>query len=267
MKKYEVLIETVVVLIVVIVLIIFKAIPEMKKELGSSDHIISKTKIDRLIDINIDNNLFGYELSKDNKVVNVIFYNETSLTLYNKNIENKELSKAINSSYEILKERNKLTDVKIIVTKYDNDKNSYKKYFNNIKYSTYQENKSTYNELKTKYNMTSSTTEELLSNINIKSKDYVVAIKNENVVDYTDYVYKKLLVYQSQNNIENESVKSKNFNIQSIKINELSNYPTNNSYYYIKNNKVYAYIEVTVNNIDIGYCYKGSLNNYTKGKC
>lgn len=268
MKKYELLIETIIVIIAIIVLVIVKEIPELKKELGSSDNIFNSKDVTKLIDVNIDNNIFGYELSKDNKVVNVIFYNETSLILYNKNIEKRDLSKAISRSYKLLKDNNKLSNnTKITLTKYDEDNNSYKKYFDNIKYYSYQEKISTYKNINTEYKLNASNNSEILSTLNIKSKDYVLSVKNIDISEYTDYVYKKLLVYQSTNNIKNESKDKHSLDIKSIKVKELSNYPTNKSYYYIDDSKVYAYIELTYNNLDIGYCYRGSYNNYIKGKC
>lgn len=267
MKKYEVLIETIIVVIVIIVLVIVKGIPEIKSNIGSSEHITTSSEIDRLIDIKIDNNLFGYELSKDNKVINIIFYNETSLILYNKNIEKKTLSKAISQSIKILTDRKKISNnSKIIVTKYDKDSNSYREYFN-MKYSSYNEKTSSYEELKTIYRLEAQGKEEILRSLDQQSKNYVLSLKNDNISEYTDYVYKKLLIYQSKNNIKNESKDNHSLNIQSIGVDELSIYPTSNSYYYIEDSKVYAYIELPVNNIDIGYCYRGSLNDYRKGNC
>ncbi len=264
MTKKEIIIYTIGVLVAAIVLFLTQGIPEIKKELGSSDHILTTLSAKKLIDIKIDDTLYGLELDDDNKVVNVIFYNESSLILYNKNIEKKSLSTAIDLSYKLLEERNKITNKKIMITKYD-DK-SYKEYFNNINYSSYKEIKSSYEELNNKYNL-NSTEDTILSNLNIYSKDYVLYFKNINVIDYTDYVYKKLLIYQANNNIKDESKDNHSLDIKTIKIKGLSNYPTNNSYYYIKDKKVYAYIEVTVNNLDIGSCYKGNLKAYKKGKC
>jgi len=264
MTKKEIIIYTIGVLVAAIVLFFIKGIPEIKKELGSSDHILTTLKVTKLIDIKIDDTLYGLELDDNNKVVNVIFYNESSLIFYNKNIEKKSLSQAIDLSYKILEERNKLNKKQIIITKYD-DK-SYKEYFNNIKYSSYKEIKSSYEELNNKYDL-NSTNENILSNLNIYSKDYVLSFKNIEVIDYTDYVYKKLLIYQTKNNIKDESKDNHSLDIKTIMVKGLSNYPTNNSYYYIKDKKVYAYIEVTVNNLDIGSCYKGSLKDYKKGKC
>ncbi len=264
MTKKEIIIYTIVVLVSAIVLFITTGIPEMKKELGSSAHILTSLKATKLLDIKIDDTLYGLELDDDNNVVSVIFYNESSLIFYNKNIENKSLSQAINLTYKLLEERNKLTNKRIIIIKYD-DK-SYKEYFNNIKYSSYKEIKSSYEELNNKYNL-NSTEDNILSNLDIYSKDYVLSFKNVNVIDYTDYVYKKLLIYQTKNNIKNESKNNHSLDITTIMIKGLSNYPTNNSYYYIKDEKIYAYIEVTVNNLDIGSCYKGSLKDYKKGKC
>ena len=262
MKKYEILIETLVVVIALIVLVIVVAIPQIKEELGSSDYLLNKKDVVKLININIDNNLYGLELSKDNKVVNIIFYNETSLVLYNKNIEKKDLSFAITKSLELYK--NKISNNKVIVTKYDDDTSSYEKYFNGY---SYQEKVSTYKKLNNEYKLNSNSTDEILNALNIKSKDYVISVKNIDITDYTDYVYKKLLVYQTTNKITNETKNNHSLDITTIQVKDLNDYPTSNSYYYIKDSKVYAYIELTVNNLDIGYCYRGSYNNYIKGKC
>ncbi len=264
MEKYKVLIETIVVIVIIIVLVITKAIPDLKKDLGSSDHLINTEEVNKLIEININNNLFGYELSKDNKVVNIIFYNETSLVFYNKKIENLYLSEAINKSLEILQSKNKLTTInKIIVTKYE-DSTNYKSYFNNIN-SNYKEYNSKYNDLITKYDLTGTNKGDILYSLNIKSKDYVLEAKNIDITEYTDYVYKKLLIYKTENNIKNEKKNTHDLLITSIKVN--NTYPTNNSYYYISNDKIYAYIELEINNLEIGYCYEGSLKDYKKEKC
>ena len=44
-------------------------------------------------------------------------------------------------------------------------------------------------------------------------------------------------------------------------------YPNANSWYYIKEKKLYAYIEFGESNNKYGYCYKGSIDSIYEGEC
>ena len=44
-------------------------------------------------------------------------------------------------------------------------------------------------------------------------------------------------------------------------------YPSSNSWYYIQNGKIYAYIEFSEENKIYGYCYQGTIESRSKGVC
>ena len=44
-------------------------------------------------------------------------------------------------------------------------------------------------------------------------------------------------------------------------------FPTSNSWYHYQDGKLTAYIELSNNNADTGYCFQGSVDSYKKGEC
>ena len=100
MKK-QYLIEVAITMILLVGVVLFKFLPEYRQEYGSSDSLIY-TDLSRLVEIKIDGVDFGYAYNDENKVRAIIFFNNNSTVLYNKNIENLSIDEALTKSLDIL---------------------------------------------------------------------------------------------------------------------------------------------------------------------
>ena len=68
-------------------------------------------------------------------------------------------------------------------------------------------------------------------------------------------------------NVKDQEISDSNLPIQWIPASSnIEIYPTENSWYYIKDYQVYAYIELEGDH-NYSYCFSGSLENVKKGKC
>ena len=124
--------------------------------------------------------------------------------------------------------------------------------------------------------ITSTTISDILLEMDLFSKDLYSSyedksksvINNSNSRNYTDNVYKKIEKNISKNNISNMDKNNPSIEISLIPAdsNKLY-YPSSNSWYYVKNKKIYAYIEIIDNNKKYAYCYKGSIDQINEGEC
>ena len=79
-------------------------------------------------------------------------------------------------------------------------------------------------------------------------------------------VYEKLSTYAID--VENQETNSTALPIEKVPANkDLTIYPSSESWYYIKNHKVYAYINFTGLTDDYEFCYNGSIEKMKRGKC
>lgn len=274
MEKNRLKTEIIIILIVFIVLLI-RELPNMKKEIGSSNQLmLSLPTYTNVVTMNIDAMELGI-ITDDKKIISLIFFDKKSLDLYNQKIENKSIDNGINKILKILvnkKTLNNNSTINIIRYKGNyNFKTTIKNNISNINY-TYKEQKANIKDLATKNNINKEEEKEILLELIYLSKDFARENKdNKDLLDYkekTDYVYKKIEEYRINNNITNEDINNHNLDIILIPSdNTLSNYPTSNSYYYIKDNKTYAYIELNINEKIVSYCYNGSIEEYNKGGC
>lgn len=281
-EKYDKItniITIIVVIVVFLLLIIFKIIPDLKTIRGSSDTYINYDKYDTVIGIKININTDFLLVITDNKVENIVFLSNNSLYLYNQNIEGNTLSKSLTDIINILRNNDVLLDELTLIkyqsnTSYDNVKKILTTNLNVEKLT------STYQLLAEEYNIkTYQDNTEQLQAIETYSKELTRKYKNEKILEetineytknevksYADNVYSKLEVYAK--NVENQEIYSTSLIITDIPANkELTLYPSVDSWYYIKNHQVYAYINLktTTNNYD--FCYNGSIDNMKEGKC
>ena len=125
-------------------------------------------------------------------------------------------------------------------------------------------------------------TKDALKQIEMYSKNIIRSVKNGNSFnrntseeiteelsrEYTDNIYKKIEVYARNNNITNQEITNQTLLITSIPANDKGTiYADENSWYYIENSKVYAYISITIDNKNYSYCYQASIDEYKKGQC
>ena len=263
MNKKTMLYETIfTIIILAISVIIFY--PREEKTFGSSEKLVlSIADTANFFEIDEDNIQLGIMCNKKNIITALIFYTPNTLIFYNQNIEGKNINIGMDNIIEILKNNKYLKDNTINIVRY---KGEYK--FDN-KYSI-NEKKDSLESLATKYGINSKDEKEILQEIYYKSKEFSRSQNSylKTVKKKSDYAYEKLLNYVSDNNIVNEDINSHKLDIILVPLSEeANNYPTNNSYYYVKDGLVYAYIEINLNENIYSYCYNGSIEEYRMGKC
>lgn len=286
MKKIFRILEIVIILIVVVVggIIQYK---KYQNDLGSSVRLFTyrnyKTAV-RLKNSDIDVIVL---INKKNKISNLIFLTNNSKVLYNKNIEGNNLKLGIEKIIKTLQDMSYLGD-DIVITNYK-DKVVFRKVVsiinnflqdNNIIIEIEKEQKNIQS-LVSEFNLSSGKESKILSELYYNKNlidDFVHEEdekenqndnKNTNInyQKYTDIVYKKLLDYKDENNIVNQDISSK-IDISKIPIDIDRNiYPESDSWYYIKNGNIYAYIKVKMEGKIKDFCYNGSIDNVEEGVC
>lgn len=274
MKK-QYLIEVAITMVLLVGVVLFKFLPEYRQEYGSSDSLIY-TDLSRLVEIKIDGVDFGYAYNDENKVRAIIFFNNNSTVLYNKNIENLSIDEALTKSLDILYNNKMIKENSIItIIKYQEDSIDYKSIVDNnltnkINYS-YDEQLSSLNTIKERFNISEEDTSRIIYRLILQSKEVARSSKNNDKTsykEYTDNVYRQLVKYKDTNNIYNEEKDNHTIDISLIPADEdLTMFPTPNSYFYINEGMIFAYIEIDIEGNIISYCYNGNINNYDEGVC
>jgi hypothetical protein len=272
--------------IVIIVLVVGNFIyKNYFAKMGTSSNSIDTSTYQGLIEVDLSSNpKFMLVINKSNKVSNIIFLNSRALVLKDKGIENNTMDKAINMIVEILSTKKYLDNSNITLVNY-----GYDDIYNNIK-TLINKNLVIYGansaiidsnnilSLRVKeLNINATDISDILTQLNYYSKVIILnGNKNTSIVNsssdkakvlaYTKTVYTTLSKYAIT--VEKQDKESSNLLISTIPgDSDNSYYPNSNSYYYIDNYIVYAYIEFSINNNNYGYCYNGSINNYKEGKC
>ena len=101
------------------------------------------------------------------------------------------------------------------------------------------------------------------------------SLNKENVVlnDTTSFslsksVYRRIEDYVSTNNIINKDRDDDKFLIQLIPADANDRYyPDENSWYYVENSHIYAYIEFKSTSKIYSFCYNGSIDEVKNGVC
>lgn len=284
-KKLIIIAEIVFVVIAVGYYTVKELIPDFKKQFGSSDRIVNPEKCTNIIEIKINDDVdYIYLLDNEEKIYHIIFLSPSSLVLYNKNIENNNYDIVNKKSIEQFIKNNYLkTDSKISVTRYNND--NYIKYKDSLlsilKYYNINtniiENESDFVEMSKKIGVEPSSKSKMISELDYYSKELInnnsnnnlknIVLDKENSKKFSNNVYKKIEKYIQSNDIENMDMKDTRLIISSIPADDNAKYyPSINSWYYVKNRRIYAYIEFEENN-KYSYCYKGSIDSVYEGEC
>ena len=282
-NKKMYLLEVIAFIIIVIVYFFVSVVPDIKKNMGSSDHYINAKEYSNMIEFNIDGKInFAYVINKDNNVYHILFFSKESTCLYNNGIEGNSISEASNNTFKILMEEEYLkANSKISITKYSDNNydeikksiiSSFTKYGINtdiLELENTIENKgkelgiSSVNDPSVILRFIDMYSKEFINN-NSADKDKI-EITSSTAKKYTDVVYKKIEKYITSNNIQTLEKNNTKLVITMIPIDDGGKYyPSNNSWYYVESGKIYVYIEVGNN---FGYCYNGSIENYNKGEC
>ena len=282
-KKIIVILEILIIGVAFLAYTFKEAIPEYKKSIGSSDKFINTDIYNKMYEFNIDNKInFSIIIDENNNIYHMFFFDKESACLANKNIENNKLEEGLKKIYIGLIEKDYLTNTSNInIIRYDNKENiiydivsNLNRFYNikgniNISDSTI-ENK--INELKL-----DSIEESYLKDLDLYSKEYIRLTKNVvlskeesiNTRKYSDNVYSKITNYMNMNGISNLNTNDTTLVINMIPGDEEHKYyPSINSWYYVKDKKVYAYIEFIINDNNVkGYCYEGSIDLVKEGVC
>lgn len=279
MNKKRFLIEAILIFIALSYYVVFIEIPEIKKSLGSSDHFIDTKKYSYGLEIEIDQNThFMFLFDQKNVVYHLFFLNSTSVSLYNQNIEGLEYQEAFQNTIMLLKQYGYLTsNSSIVLTKYGNISNiiisSFKKELSsNIEI---EENNSTLKELASSQGIFEEENSSILKNIAIRSfeiskenEEYYLNYEKNQISSFHTFVFKKLEEYVSFYQINTMDKENVEYKIDSIPVSWKDSilYPTTNSWYYVKDKKITAYIEFMIQNKKYGFCYQESI--YTgEGEC
>lgn len=280
------IVRLIIIFVVCFIYSFYVSYPEFKKNLGSSDRLLNLTSFEDMLEINVNNELnFALLINSNKKITNLIFFEKNSLILYNKNIENNDLTTGINKIVTILEQNKYLpNDSNIALISYENNyleevKKNLSQSLNskNIQ-ANIQENINTYENKLEKLQLDStSDKEEILQILDLYSKE-VIATKDEVAEDplpapneirnYAYNVYLKIEKYIKENNIYNLDKSQITLPITSIPADKDGKiFPLPESWYYVTSGQVYAYIKFNIKNIDYDYCYQGSIDNYKKGEC
>ena len=282
MKLSKVFLKYIIILIIIVVFIIYYTLtnlPKNMKQYGLKN-VLSYNNYKTMIELKYNKGPdFAIAIDKNNKVLSRICLNKQSIVISNLDIENKNYKDAINTILNKLYDEDKLTTDKITIIEYDKYNltnksiNIIKKFYNkhNIKIKIIKKKGNLKNKAK-KLKIPANSNRSLLINLSIYSAELIKDSKEEKYYltkeqarKYADIIYEKLIKYQTTNNIINQDK-----NNQTIKITDIpattNYYPDSNSWYYIKNSKVYAYIEFVDNNRTYSFCYK-EKDNIKEGKC
>ncbi len=262
--------------------------PEVKSQIGSSDKFLNTNKYINMYEIEINDSVdFTLLISDTYQIYHIMFLDDNSKVLYNKDIELLDSNEEkINSIVKILIENDLLkSDSYIKIIRYDD---IYYSHFMNILNESfneygigkiYVEESSTISDLANRLNVKGTDDKDKLRYIDYYSKAIVNhnknSLNNENVVlnDDTSFslsksVYKKLENYVSTNNIINKERDDDKFLIQLVPADSNSKYyPDENSWYYVENSHIYAYIEFKSSSKTYSFCYNGSIDEVKNGVC
>ena len=284
-KKLVIIFEIIFVIVAIGYYVVKEMIPEYKTMYGSSDKIVNSEKMTNMIEVKVDDNIDFIIMFDDNeKIYHMMFLTKYSTKLYNQNIENQSIDNGINNIVKILI-KNDLLKTNSKIELYKNNDKYYSNFINSLKKSLTKYNINTYfteNKLDIikrakELNIETGTENAVIVNIDFYSKELVDTYKDyksdiivcdmNSSLKLSNNVYKKIEKYVNNNNIDNLEKNNTKLVISTIPADEdLKYYPSTNSWYYVENKKVYAYIEF-VNNSKYSYCYKGSIDDVVEGEC
>ena len=99
-------------------------------------------------------------------------------------------------------------------------------------------------------------------------KPEALKLTEEQAKEYANNVYKKLENYVITNNIGEQDKNDTSLPINLIPASSDNTiYPNLDSWYYIKNKQVFAYIAIDTKDQTYGWCYNGGIDNYKEGEC
>lgn len=282
-----------VVIIAVALVVVFKSWPEYQATLGSSEKWFSEKNYKTGIEIKIDMGPEFFMVINEEKQLSYIFIeNENALSLVNKDIEGKQLKKAIPEIFQILLTNKQLENNKITIINYG-DRNTYEDTLTLIKDTLTKNSKtnqiieqtSTLEQKATEENLEEKEQSQVLWILYLRSREFMDQAEEEKepttenktetqkitkdmASTYANSIYQKIVTYMINSNIKNQSRDNGNLPIQYIPgDSENKVYPTTSSWYYIENYKVYAEITIASQNNNYTFCYQGAIEEKKEGLC
>lgn len=280
-EKFTKIITIVIIILLMIGLLVFKIIPELKNAIGSSDSYIDYNNYETVLGIRTNTNTSLLLIINNDKITNIVFLDQTSLYLYNKDIEKQDITQALTKIIDIMSTKNLLPDNIIYLIKYfDSPYYSSVKDFlstNNLSVveleETYQETASMYDLEVYTDNISELKALEKYSRNLIRNyqKNQIIQeagtkLTKQESIEASKEIYEKLTIYAI--NVENQEIGNPNLPIENIPGNSsLTIYPSTDSWYYIKDHQVYAYIVFKTLTEKYDFCYNGSIDNMKEGEC
>ena len=275
-KKLLIVLEMMIIFLAMIYYVVKEMIPEYKENRGSSDHFINSSQVVNLIEIEIDHGLdFVIALNEKTQISHLYFFDKQSNALYNKDIESKKIEDGVTAIVSILKQNAFLRNESQVEIYYTNEKQydlfmtSWNKALQELSLSPMViERKQDIKEKATQLDLDTSSFSSMLWEMDLYSKEMIKdsdlsqeILTEKTSIEYANNIYQKL--EQMANSKENADIP-----ISLIPADENHKiYPTENSWYKIENQKVYAWIEIRDNHSVYSYCYQGSINERVKGEC
>ena len=289
-KKIVVVLEILAIVVASIWYIVAEVIPEYKEKFGSSDKFIRPEEYSNMLEFQVDNGIdFAILIDKDTNIFHLMFFDKEAICLYNQNIEGTSLQKGFLSIIKILIENDYLKSTSVItITRYnDQDYEKCKRVFIELlsKYSlntNVVEKSKTLKEKAEELEIDSFSDETILKQIDLYSKEFPRLLNNisyqkeqenlklteETSKKFTNRVYRKIEEYIEQEQISYLDKNNTALNIQFIAADDHNQYfPSNRSWYYVNDGRVFAYIEIVDGGKQYGYCYQGSIDKSVKGEC
>ena len=284
-KKVRILFEILFVVGAIIYYVVTILIPDIKENMGSSDSLISVKDYQNMVEIEIDSKIdFAMVINDQKEVYHLLFFHPNDYPLYNQNIEKETIPSSIHKSFEILNEYHYLTkDSKALVTRYGEKYYSefieeFKKELSIYSISPIMEKESSLEE-KVKALKIQENSLHPLRQLDFYSKDLMSSsqpieeshgknLTEDVALTLSQTVYKKIENQILMKSITAMSKEESKMVVPLIPADEDGKYyPTVNSWFYVENGKVYAYIEFQELDNSYGFCYKGSLDLMQKGVC
>lgn len=286
-KVWLYVLEVLAILVIVVYLAVTKVMPEYQKSLGSSERLFSTSNYETGVEVNITTGpAFFLVINKNNQVTNIFIENEQAGVIANQNIEGKTIEKAIPEIFQKLIDANLIDNQIINVINY-NDPKVYNKVVSLIK-NTLEENlktaqvigsKSSLQEKATTLKLDETEDNQILWALYLNSADIIdnlletttttqtIPINRESASTYADTIYQKLITYMINANVKDQEINNAAMPIQYIPGDTANTvYASSDSWYYIKDYKVYAQITI-IGEKSYTFCYTGSNKDKKEGMC
>ena len=276
-KKIKIIIEIILFFILLAYCVITVVIPKYKNKYGSSDKYIFTSNYVNIFEIDIkDNAHFSLLYNKKGKIYHILFFNDYSYALYNQNIEDLSLKDSLNKIIFLLKNKG-LRNQNIQVFYYEEKdikefQNEFQKLLKDYSItSSCSFEKGELLDLAKRFDITDTDSSAIIRNLDFYSKELIKDIKKKNSNQDSYYekaansIYDRLNTYISSQKIFELKKDEVVYPIQIIGAdNDEKLFPNSNSWYYVHEGLLYAYIEF---NDMTGYCYMGNKNNKKEGVC